>query len=144
MRIPLLAAVLLLSAPALLSAQTAADSAAVRQAGLDYIEGWYTGDAGRMDRALHPALVKRIVETRDGAAVLDEISRDDLVEAVRLGGGSQTPAERRRAEVRILDLYGGMASVRVDAGDWVDHLHVARVDGEWKIVNVLWELRPRD
>lgn len=31
----------------------------------------------------------------------------------------------------------------MDAGEWIDYMHLARVDGEWKIVNVAWELRPR-
>lgn len=47
-------------------AQTDADRAAIRQAALDYIEGWYAGDAERMTRAVHPELAKRIVQTRDG------------------------------------------------------------------------------
>ena len=29
-------------------------------AALDHFNGWYTGDAGRMQRPLHPALAKRI------------------------------------------------------------------------------------
>lgn len=41
----------------------AIDSAAIRATALDYIDGWYTGDAARMERALHPELVKRIVMT---------------------------------------------------------------------------------
>ena len=40
-------------------AVTGADSAAIRAAALDYIEGWYTGDGARMRRALHPQLAKR-------------------------------------------------------------------------------------
>jgi len=43
--IPLGFGCLILAAP--LSAQTAADSSAIRAAALDYIEGWYEGDAGR-------------------------------------------------------------------------------------------------
>jgi hypothetical protein len=31
--------------------------------------------------------------------------------------------------------------VRVDAGEWIDYMHLARWSGEWKIINVLWELR---
>ena len=38
------------------TAHTLSDSAQVRQAALDYIEGWYTGDGTRMRRAVHPAL----------------------------------------------------------------------------------------
>ena len=32
-----------------------------------------------------------------------------------------------------------MASVRTDA-DWgVDYIHLAKLDGDWKVVNVLWD-----
>jgi hypothetical protein len=43
---------------------------------LDYIEGWYTGDAARMERALHPDLAKRIVESdaRNGGSVLGHMT----------------------------------------------------------------------
>ena len=37
------------------------DEAAIRAAALDYLEGWYAGDAARMERSLHPDLAKRIV-----------------------------------------------------------------------------------
>src|SRR5687767_3453035 len=39
--------------------------AAVVDAVLDYFEGWFDGDAGRMERALHPGLAKRGLE-KDG------------------------------------------------------------------------------
>jgi hypothetical protein len=42
-----------------------ADQAAIKQAALDYIEGWYGGDDERMERALHSELAKRIVRTND-------------------------------------------------------------------------------
>ena len=32
---------------------------AVRSVVMDYLEGWFEGDAGRMKRALHPEFVKR-------------------------------------------------------------------------------------
>jgi hypothetical protein len=31
--------------------------------------------------------------------------------------------------------------VRVDAHGWVDYMHLGKIDGEWKIINVLWEMR---
>src|SRR5215813_1299159 len=40
-----------------------ADLAAIKQTALDYIEGYYEGNAERMERALHPDLAKRIVYT---------------------------------------------------------------------------------
>lgn len=129
--------------PRMLVAQSAADSAAIRATALDYIEGWYTGDAARMERALHPELAKRIVQTdAQGRSRLGQQSAMTLVSNTRRGGGSDIPADKRKSEVRILDVYGNAASVRVQAASWVDYLHVAKSNGRWVIVNVLWELDP--
>lgn len=35
------------------------ERAAIVQAALDYFEGWFDSDVARIDRALHPELVKR-------------------------------------------------------------------------------------
>ncbi len=43
----------------------------------------------------------------------------------------------------ILDVFGNAATVRAEARDWIDYLHLGKVDGQWKIINVLWELKPR-
>jgi hypothetical protein len=124
-------------------AQTAADSAGIRAAALDYIEGWYAGDADRMTRALHPQLAKRIVRTPPGGpSTLGEMGAETLIGYTRNGGGRRTPVAQQRKDVRILDIFEGAASARVDASDWVDYLQLARWNGQWKIVNVLWEMRP--
>jgi hypothetical protein len=129
--------------PRMLMAQSAADSAAIRATALDYIEGWYTADATRMERALHPELAKRIVQSdAQGRSRLGQQSAMTLVQNTRRGGGSETPADKRRSEVQILDIYRNAASVRVRADAWVDYLHVAKSNGRWVIVNVLWELDP--
>jgi hypothetical protein len=138
-------AALLALGPVRSAAQTPADSAAIRQAALDYIEGYYEGDAARMERALHPELAKRIVRTDSlGRSFLSHMGASHLVAGTRAGGGRETPAAQRRTDVSILDIFRGAASARIDAGGWIDYLHLARVDGRWVIVNVLWELRPQD
>ena len=140
----LLTGLILLSGTARLAgAQSAADSAAIRATALDYIEGWYAGDAARMERALHPELAKRIVETdARGRSRLGQQSAMTLVTNTRRGGGTDIPTDKRRNDVRILDVYGNAASVRVQAASWVDYMHVAKSNGRWVIVNVLWELDP--
>lgn len=131
-------------APGEARAQSAADSAAVRAAALDYIDGWYGGDSVRMRRAVHPDLAKRImVREAGGTRRLSHLSADQLVGDTGRGGGRTTPAVERRNDVRILDMFGETASVRVDARDWIDYLHLARGDQGWVIVNALWERRPR-
>lgn len=122
------------------------DSTAIRNTALDYIEGWYSGDAERMGKALHPNLAKRIVVQRqhNGREYSEIIytSALELVQQTRAGGGSDTPGEKRKTEVTIQDMYGNAASVRVDAGGWVDYMHMAKWQEEWKIINVLWALNP--
>lgn len=140
-----LAGLLLTSAPAV-QGQTAADSAAIEATALDYIEGWYTADAARMERSLHPHLVKRFLERLpDGGLRLTMTSALELVRQVEAGGGSDVPAGSRRTDVRILDIFQDVASVRVDAHGWIDYMHLLAVGGEWRIVDVLWEIRdPED
>jgi hypothetical protein len=65
-----------------------------------------------------------------------------LVQGVKRGGGKQTPKEKQIKEVTILDVFGNAASVKVVASDWIDYLHIAKLNGRWVIVNVLWELKP--
>ena len=122
-----------------------ADAAAIRQAALDYVEGWYEGDAERMERALHPELQKRIVEkdSKSGKDRLREMSAKTLVAYTRGGGGTKTPRESQQKDVTIFDIYRDEASAKVVFLEWVDYLHLARFDGRWLIVNVLWQYKPK-
>src|SRR5688500_4364849 len=141
-RVALIAALLLSLMSAAAHAQSDADRAAIRVAALDYIEGWYTGDAARMERAIHPELAKRIVRRDAGGSSLSQQNAATLLQNTRAGGGSKTPEARRLKDVIILDVYENAASVKMVAADWIDYLHLARWNGAWKIVNVLWETRP--
>jgi len=144
MRLATVSLVLLLAAPPAVGAQSAADSAAIRATALDYVEGWYEGNPERMGRALHPELVKRIVvsDTATGRSVLQNMGASALVNGTRHGYGKSTPKERQEKEVRILDIYGNAASARATMADWIDYMQLAKVDGRWMIVNVLWERKP--
>jgi len=129
--------------PNLARSQTAADSAAIRATALDYIDGWYAADAARMERALHPELAKRnVFSDQSGRSRLIQMSAMTLVNGTRSGGGSEIPVAQRSDSVRILDIYGGAASVRVRAATWVDYMHMAKYNGQWRILNVLWENDP--
>jgi hypothetical protein len=140
MRLPALALLLSLLPPAL-SAQAAPDSAAIRATALDYIDGWYTNDAARMERALHGHLAKRLVVTdAQGHSRLVDMTALELIQGTR--SHLPVPASERREEVAILSIFGNAAVVRIDAGEWVDFLELVRWNGRWVILNVVWENRP--
>jgi len=127
-----------------LHAQTAVDSAAIKKAALDYVEGWYEGNTERMERALHPELAKRIVRTdQNGRSRLEQMSAMTLVQGVKRGGGKDTPIAQQQKDVFILDIFQNTASAKATMFGWIDYMHLAKWNGEWKIVNVLWELKPQ-
>jgi hypothetical protein len=141
---PLLHALfLVLLLPAAVAAASS-DAEQIRAVALDYIEGWYTQDPVRMERALHPQMLKRrvVVDPKTKATSLDEGGTARLVQATTPRPGQPArPLGTQRGDVRVLDVFGNVATVRIDAHEWVDYLHLIRWNGEWKIIHVLWELK---
>jgi putative lumazine-binding protein len=102
------------------------------QAALDYFEGWYDADIVRMDRALHPDLVKR------QAATLDRVTtKERMVELTGQGAGREDGADRR-LEVEILDVHEDIASVVVRSAVYYEYVHLVRTPDGWQIANALW------
>jgi hypothetical protein len=120
------------------------DHAAIRQAALDYIEGFYDGDAARMERSLHPELAKRIAhpDAGSGRSHLAEMSALALTQFTRDKATRPTPAAERQQDVIVLDVFENAASAKVIAASWIDYLHLSRFNDRWVIVNVLWEMKP--
>ena len=141
----LIAIVLLTCSAAAAQAASPDENAAITKTALNYIEGWYEGDAARMESALHPELAKRMIYTdpKSGRSQFNDMGAMALVQGTRRGGGKQTPKEKQLKEVTILDRFNNAAIVKIVASDWIDYLSVAKFNGEWKIINVLWELKPK-
>ncbi|HXU85993.1 MAG TPA: nuclear transport factor 2 family protein [Verrucomicrobiae bacterium] len=116
-----------------------ADAVAIRACLLDYFEGWFDGDATRMDRALHPGLAKHALgqdATRSG--VLDVTTKDEMVEATRQGRGRQRDVPDRAIQIEIASLSGDIASVVVHSAVYVEYALLARTADGWRITSTLW------
>lgn len=119
-----------------------ADVEAIRKACLDYAEGWYSGDAERMQRCLHPELAKRrivLVPEQGEWQLTPSRNAEYMVSLTQDGGGYEAGRSIRECEVTILDAYRRTASARVISHEYVDYIHLAKFEDGWKIVNVLWE-----
>lgn len=46
-----------------------------------------------------------------------------------------------KKKVLFLDVSDQTASVKLIADEWIDYLHLVKLNGSWKIVNVLWQYR---
>ena len=109
------------------------------------MEGWYEANPERMESALHPELAKRIVlvEEKSGKNWLEVMGATKLLNGTRRGGGKNTPKDQQQKDVFILDIFENSASVKAIMSGWIDYMHMAKWNGEWKIVNVLWEYKPK-
>ncbi|MCP5108794.1 MAG: nuclear transport factor 2 family protein [bacterium] len=122
----------------------AKEKAAIKEAALNYLEGWYEGSPERMAKALHPSLHKvgLMTNKKTGNKFFNPVGFTAMVEYARMGFGKKTPKEKRNISVQILDVYKNMAAVKTMTCDFIDFLHLAKINGQWKIKNVLWEPAP--
>jgi putative lumazine-binding protein len=127
-------------------AQTDADREAVRQAALDYVESIYNVEPSRIERSVHPKLAKLGFYRppaddayRPGSAMTFE----RLVEVAKNFNKEGKLRKDAPKEVTILDLLDQTASVKLVAEWGVDYMHLAKFDGKWMIVNVLWQSPPK-
>jgi len=111
------------------------DREQITQTVLDYFEGWFDGDVARMDRALHPELVKRSTESPTPA--LGITTKERMLELTAAGAGAEDGTDRR-LEVEVLDVHGDVASALVRSAVYREYLHLVRTPDGWKIANALW------
>lgn len=122
--------------------QTKQDSLAIKQAALDYIESQHQPNPQQMERALHPRMVKRTFwkDKSTGKDYLRETTTESMVLLAESynAKGDQFPSSPKK-EVKFLDVSERTASVKLIADTWIDYMHIVKLNGAWKIVNVLWQ-----
>lgn len=101
---------------------------------LDYFEGWFEGDVTRMDRALHPELVKR-----SSGPSLGVTTKERMLELTAAGHGAEDKGDGR-IDVTVADVHEDIATVSVRGGIYREYLHLVRTSDGWKIANALWRL----
>jgi hypothetical protein len=114
---------------------SASDEELVTQVARDYFEGWFDGDVSRMDRALHPDLVKR--GRGDLGDALGVITKSQMLEMTAAGEGAADAADRT-LDITVEDVYEGVASVTVRSAPYREYLQLVRTSDGWKIANALY------
>jgi hypothetical protein len=115
------------------------DSIAITETALNYGEGWYSGDAARMEKAIHPDLNKvcPVVMPKTGKTFLIISSYSGLIEPTRAKAGLVDESERN-IKVKILKINNNVACAKLTSAQFNDYLEMVKIEGQWKIVNVLW------
>jgi hypothetical protein len=135
---------ILLFAASPLTAQTAADSAGVRQAVYDYVNAVYNADTSLVYRSVRPELAKRgyFIPRNASAYANEPMSFAELVETARTWNAAKKDTSTWPKEVRVLDVLNQTASAKLVARWGIDYFHLAKYDGKWMIVNILWQSPP--
>jgi hypothetical protein len=115
------------------------DRTAIVATALDYFEGWFDGDAERMERALHPALAKRsLAQVDPDSPELRSVTKEQMVEWTAAGEGKTDDLSGVRIDVEVIDVHGNIATVVVRSSVYREYLHLVRTGDGWRIVNALW------
>nr|ART35644.1 B433 [uncultured bacterium]ART36402.1 C669 [uncultured bacterium]ART36901.1 D53 [uncultured bacterium] len=122
-----------------------ADREAVRQAVLDYVEGIYNVQPERIERSVSPNLAKLgfyrpPTETayRPGRSMAFQ----QLVEIAKTYNKEGKLRKDAPKDVQIYDVLDQTATVKLTAEWGIDYMHLAKMDGKWIIINVLWQSHP--
>jgi hypothetical protein len=132
--------------PAPAAPARAADRDGVRRAALDYLEGFYEGDSAKIARSVRPDVRKVGYFTSQSSATYEaeEMPFADFLSYVRnfKQRGRTTPATAPR-EVTVGEVNDQTATAKVVAWWGIDYLQLAKYEGKWMIVNVMWQSPPK-
>jgi hypothetical protein len=130
--------------------QTKEDTLAIKKATRDYIEGWATGNVGRIQESVSPELSKRRVASAGDLVYVQDMSQSLLcVAALSNAKGIRmpdlTPGKELTPEIKILDIDGTNASVKTWNAKYgfFDYIHLSKAGGKWMIINVLWDINSK-
>jgi hypothetical protein len=143
MRQLVLLAVLATVAASPLTAQGQADRRGVQAAILDYVEGVYEVQPERIARSVHPSLHKQGMVSRDGKAYAGPMPMNyeqlhSLAASWNLDNKNADPKTAPKT-VEVYDVQDATAIAKLTAVWGTDYFLLAKLDGKWMIMQVLWQ-----
>lgn len=120
----------------------------VEAAILDYVEALYLVDSTRIDKSVDTKLRKiGYWYHPDQKQFVDnlEMTHEQLSNlAARWNKSGNQVNEKSPKEIEIFDVNSKIASAKLTAAWGIDLFHLAKVDGQWKIMNVIWQSLPNE
>lgn len=126
--------------------QATSDKEAVRLAVLDYVEGVYNVQPERIERSVHPKLTKLGFYRPPADAAYRPASVmtfDQLVQLAKTWNKEGKLRKDAPKEISIYEVQDQTATAKLVAEWATDYFHLAKFDGKWMIINVLWQSPPK-
>lgn len=114
----------------------------------DYVEGLYLVDSTRIDKSVDKKLRKiGYWYHPDKKMYVDnlEMTHTQLSNlAAKWNKSGKSANENSPKEIVIYDVNTKTASAKLTAEWGIDLFHLAKVDDQWKIINVIWQSQPKE
>ena len=132
-------ALLMMAAPAFAQSD---DRGAVRQAALDYVTAVYESRPELIERSVSPELTKHgFMRQKDGTYRRSPMTYKELLQVAK-----EWNADRKRdtsiKEIVVGDVFDQTATAMVRAQWGIDFMQLAKIEGQWKILNIVWQSHP--
>ncbi|WP_143959808.1 nuclear transport factor 2 family protein [Litoribacter populi] len=116
------------------------DQDAIERAILDYVEAFYEADLSKAHRGVAKDLHKRgYYKDQDGDYVEAFMTFEQFLEMASDWNTSAGVTDQSPKKITIFEILDQTASAKVEAHWGIDYFHLAKLDGKWKVVNVLWQ-----
>ncbi len=120
---------------------TANDSSEIMRVALGYLIALQKLKPELMNEVMHKQLAKRTIgfDFGEKKETLKETTYEQMLSFAESWNksGNKFPVNPHN-QVTILDIYQKAASVKLVSDNWYEYLHLAKINGHWKIVNLLW------
>lgn len=121
---------------------SALDSAEIKKQSLGYLIALQKLDPVLMNEVMNDSLNK--VTIGFNRSIKKEIARpttrDQMISFAKDWNKSNTkfpPVPNN--QVTILSVYNRIASVKLISDNWVEYLHLIKLNGKWEVVNLIWQ-----
>ena len=126
------------------AADESADAKAIKESVANYLDGWFSTDAERMSKALHPNLSKCTIKKVPNTSTeyLDIMGKEALESFTK--HNQAWVKDKKTHTMKIVFQDEQFAIVHAVSDDFYDICGLAKLNGEWKIIHVLWGMNKTD
>ncbi|MBX2970296.1 MAG: nuclear transport factor 2 family protein [Cyclobacteriaceae bacterium] len=137
--------ILFVAGTLVLRAQTPTDREQVYAAIEDYVDALYLVQPDRIKQSVHPNLTKKGFWRQPDKTTYEKeatMTFDQLFDlAGRWNAKGTLPKDAPRI-IEVFDVLDQTATAKLTAHWGIDYFQLAKYDGKWLIVNIIWQAHP--
>lgn len=118
------------------------DSSEIKRISLGYLIALQELKPDLMNEVMNDSLNKVTVgfSRKLRKETVTAITKNRMIENARGWNKSNTRfPPKPNNQIKVLDIYHRIATVKLYSDNWVEYLHLIKLDGKWSIINLVWQ-----